>query len=132
MDGGGYGPIQSDRLIDLVIRFVSPEVYEWVQTVWVQRRGVGEFPPANGSYGNATTWTHFRTNFIDRFVTSATCQQVKQEFNSLKLGSSNVILFNHQCRKLLRVITVWGACALSSIRHSQDRNLRMAGKWQKD
>jgi hypothetical protein len=26
--GGGYGPIQSDRLIDVVMRFVSPEVYE--------------------------------------------------------------------------------------------------------
>jgi hypothetical protein len=105
--GGGYGPTDSDRCIDVVVRFVAPEVYEWIATVWIQRRGVSkqDFPPKNGSYGDETTWTHFRTHFVGRFVTSATRQQVKKEFGSLRLGNGDVIAFNHQCRKLLRVIT---------------------------
>jgi hypothetical protein len=62
--GRRYGSTKSDRLIDVMIHFILPDIYEWVQTVWVQQCRLAKYLSTYGSYGDSSTWTHLRTNFI--------------------------------------------------------------------
>ena len=102
--GGGVGPADSDRKIDVAARFVDKAVFEWMEQVWAPLRKIPSIPPQNSSYGDETTWTHFRASFIARFVTSASRQKTRLEFDNLRLAS-DVTSFNRKCRELIRMIT---------------------------
>ena len=112
--GAGYGPLESDRCIDIVSRFVTNTVFEWLKSSWAQQHHMEVFPPSSGSFGNESAWVAFKQLFISRYITSATRQKVRTEWERFNLKpNDDIFAFNAKCRTLIRMLT--DGAALSGI-----------------